>query len=102
METPFNFGKNGPKHHAIRGDVAEIIEDIANSIHGWSEGSKKRLEDALDELSVYDYHQVCTSLMLLKVEIGLGGTCLTGCEKAFPKPKDVYAGGNIARIFGYI
>ena len=56
-----------------RGDVAEMLEDIANSIHGWSAGSKKRLEDAMDELSFYDYHQVCTSLMLLKVEIGLGG-----------------------------
>ena len=75
METHFNFGKkwSASQSTPFSGDVAEIIEDIANSIHGWSEGSKKRLEDALDELSVYDYHQVCTSLMLLKVEIGLGG-----------------------------
>ena len=64
-----------------RGDVAETLEDIANSIHGWSEGSKKRLEDALDELSFYDYHQLCTSLMLLKVEIGLGGTLRTTCTR---------------------
>jgi len=63
-----NLGKTTPPR-----DVAETLEDIANSIHGWSEGSKKRLEDALDELSFYDYHQLCTSLMLLKVEIGLGG-----------------------------
>ena len=75
VQTAFQLRQNAPKpSRNSRGDVAEMLEDIANSIHGWSAGSKKRMEDALDELSFYDYHQVCTSLMLLKVEIGLGGT----------------------------
>lgn len=74
VQTAFQLRQNAPKpSRNSRGDVAEMLEDIANSIHGWSAGSKKRLEDAMDELSFYDYHQVCTSLMLLKVEIGLGG-----------------------------
>ena len=87
--------------------MAEMLEDIANSIHGWSAGSKKRMGDALDELSFYDYHQVCTSLMLLKVEIGLGGAnSREPDEWKTNSPKKPTSERsrvrNIARFLGYI
>lgn len=59
-------------------DLLLILEDISNNVNGWSSPQRQVVEEALNELSVYDYRQLCTSLMLLSVEVGIGGQLSLG------------------------
>lgn len=59
-------------------DVLLILEDISSHVNGWSSAQMQRVDDAINQLCVYDYQVLCTSLMLLSVEVGIGGRSSLG------------------------
>lgn len=59
-------------------DVLLILEDISSHVNGWSSAQMQRVDDAINQLCAYDYQILCTSLMLLSVEVGIGGRSSLG------------------------